>query len=132
AIGVVNEDTGAELEGEEIALGEDLVRELEDNDEFNWRFTSADEAARDLGRGEVYAVVKIPVNASETASGLLERDDGNIDIEIQTNPGYNFLGSVMGANAGNAIKDELSLSITKLYTETLIESLKDTKAKNEE
>ena len=132
SIDVVNEDTGAELEGEEIALGEDLVRELEDNDEFNWRFTSADEAARDLGRGEVYAVVKIPENASETASGLLESNAQNIDIEIQTNPGYNFLGSVMGANAGNAIKDELSLSITKLYTETLIGNLDDIRANNEE
>lgn len=131
-IDVVNEDAGAELDGEEINLGQDLVDELKDNDEFKWEFTDMDEATEDLGRGEVYAVVKIPQDASDKAGKLLKSEAENIDIEIQTNPGYNFLGSVMGSSAGSAIKEELSLSITEMYTETLVESMKDAKESNEE
>lgn len=131
-VDVVNEDEGAELDGEEISLGQDLVDELKDNEEFKWQFTDMKEASDDLGRGEVYAVVKIPEDASDKAGNLLKSEAENIDIEIQTNPGYNFLGSVMGSNAGSAIKDELGLSITEMYTETLVESMNDAKESNEE
>ncbi|AKG73537.1 YhgE/Pip family protein [Salinicoccus halodurans] len=131
-IDVVNEDEGAELDGEEINLGRDLVDELKDNDEFEWQFTDMEKAGRELGHGEVYAVVKIPADASEKAANLLKPEAENIDIEIRTNPGYNFLGSVMGSSAGKAIKDEVSLSVTKLYTETLVENLSDVKTNNED
>src|SRR5699024_2810862 len=123
---------GASLDGEDINIGQDLVDELSDNDDFKWTFKDSAEAEEDLVRGEAYGVVKISENASEQASGLLESGAENMDIEIRTNPGYNFLGSVMGANAGSAIKDEVSLSITELYTETLVESLSDVKTSNEE
>src|SRR5699024_6656203 len=116
-IDVVNEDEGAEMDGEEINLGEDLKEELGDNDEFKWHFSDMEEATEDLGRGEIYGVVKIPADASEKAARLLEDDAANIEMEIQTNPGYNFLGSVMGTSAGNAIEEEVSLSITEIYTD---------------
>lgn len=131
-IDVVNEDEGSEMDGEEINLGEDLEEELADNDEFKWRFSDMEEATEDLGRGEIYGVVKIPADASEKAARLLEDDAANIEMEIQTNPGYNFLGSVMGTSAGNAIEEEVSLSITEIYTETLVGNLSDVKDNNEE
>ena len=70
-IDVVNEDEGAEMDGEEINLGEDLKEELGDNDEFKWHFSDMEEATEDLGRGEIYGVVKIPADASEKAARLL-------------------------------------------------------------
>src|SRR5699024_12223476 len=43
-IGIVNEDEGAEVSGEDIDVGEMLVESLEDNDSMNWKFVSKDKA----------------------------------------------------------------------------------------
>ncbi|GAB3064352.1 YhgE/Pip family protein [Salinicoccus sesuvii] len=131
-IEVVNHDEGSTVDGEEINLGADIVEALEDNDRFDWHVSDRESADRALEQGKSYAVVVIPKSASNDAATLLDESFEKVSIEIETNPGYNYLGSVMGGQAGTAIKDEIAQSITTLYTENLVESLGDIKDSNNE
>ncbi|MFC3419923.1 YhgE/Pip family protein [Salinicoccus hispanicus] len=131
-IHVVNHDEGATVGGEDINLGADITEALEDNDKFDWNMSDREAADTSLEQGEAYAVVVIPESASSDAATLLDETPKKVSIEIETNPGYNYLGSVMGGQAGTAIKDEIGQSITELYTENLLENLEDIKSSNTE
>lgn len=131
-INVVNEDAGATIDGEEKNLGQDMVDELQNNEEFKWQFTDTATAESELEKGEAYALVKIPQDASAEAGTLLEEAPQNIEIEVETNPGYNFLGSVMGSSAGTAIQDELGTTVTEIYTKSLMDGLSQAEESNQE
>src|SRR5699024_9460820 len=64
-IGIVNEDEGAEVRGEDIDVGEMLVESLEDNDSMNWQFVSKDKAMDEVKNGNYFAVIVIPSDFSE-------------------------------------------------------------------
>ncbi|MCG1008499.1 YhgE/Pip family protein [Salinicoccus sp. ID82-1] len=131
-IQVVNHDEGATVNGEDINLGADIEAALEENDDFDWQMADREAADQSLEQGESYAVVVIPETASSDAATLLDASPKKVGIEIETNPGYNYLGSVMGGQAGTAIKDEIGQSITRLYTENLLETLDDIRTSNNE
>src|SRR5690625_2290861 len=43
-VGIVNEDEGATIRGNEINVGDELVDSLRDNDDFQWEFVDRDTA----------------------------------------------------------------------------------------
>lgn len=131
-IAVVNEDTGSELDGESINVGEDVISNLEDNNDFDWQFMDYDKAQQHLEDGEAFGVVVIPESTSESAGKMLEDGGALIDIDLYTNPGFNYMGSVIGSQAGNGVSDEISTSITEMYTKALVSSLSDVHDSNEE
>lgn len=65
-IGVVNEDVGATIRGEEIHVGDDLVSILEENDAMNWQFVDRNKAMEEVEYGNYYAVMVIPENFTKS------------------------------------------------------------------
>jgi putative membrane protein len=124
-IAVVNEDTGSEMNGEDINVGEDVIDNLQDNDDFNWQVMDKDKADQHLEDGDAFGIVVIPENASEVAGQMLEDGGEAIDLELYTNPGFNYMGSVIGSQAGNGISEEISTSVTEMYTSALVSNLDD-------
>ncbi|WP_350448840.1 YhgE/Pip domain-containing protein [Rossellomorea vietnamensis] len=59
-VGIVNEDKGAEINGEKLNIGEDLVKELKKNDDMNWKFDDRKKAMDRVEYGEYFAVIIIP------------------------------------------------------------------------
>src|SRR5699024_1715555 len=64
-IGVVNEDKGSEVRGEEIDVGNDVVDTLKNNDAMDWHFTNREDAMKNVKHGDYFAVIVIPENFSE-------------------------------------------------------------------
>src|SRR5699024_8122568 len=58
-IGIVNEDEGAEVRGEDIDVGEMLVDSLEDNDSMNWQFVSKNKEMDEVKNRNYFAVIVI-------------------------------------------------------------------------
>lgn len=125
---IVNEDKG----GEEIQLGEEFVEKIKENDDLKWEFTDLDTAEKHLQSGESYGYIRIPENASKNAESFLTEEPEQISLDLKTNPGHNFIGSIMSQQAGNMIVNEISNTITKTYTETLFSSLEDVKANSKD
>lgn len=122
-ISVVNEDAGSELNGEPLNVGERIENELAENEEFYWQFTDAETARNNLENGSSYAIIHIPDNVSEQATTLLDEEPELITIDVTTNPGFNFVGSMMGTESGAGVADAISTTVGETYTSTLMDAL---------
>lgn len=122
-ISVVNEDAGSELNGEPLNIGERIENELAENEEFDWQFTDAESAKDSLENGSSYAIIHIPDNVSEQATTLLNENPELITIDVTTNPGFNFVGSMMGTQGGSGVADAISTTVGETYTATLMDAL---------
>ncbi|MFC7285120.1 YhgE/Pip domain-containing protein [Phocicoccus pinnipedialis] len=125
---IVNEDTG----GNEINLGEDFIDEIKKHDDLKWEFTDLGTAENHLQSGESYGYIRIPKDASKNAESFLTEEPKQINLDLKTNPGHNFIGSIMSQQAGSTIVTQVSNTITKTYTETMFTSLKELKENSKE
>lgn len=118
---IVNEDEG----NEDINIGKNIVDELKNNDQLDWQFSDLEEADEALKKGESYGYLEIPKDTSDKAMAFLSDAPENVDLILTTNPGHNFIGSIMSEQAGTVLSDSVQQEITEVYTETLISQLGD-------
>ena len=122
-VALVNEDSGAVLDGDTIALGDELIKKLIDEKQFNFIEVSSEEANQRLLDNEYYLLIKIPENFSQHATTLLEDQPEKLKIEYLPNEGYNFLTSKIGDTAIEKIRTAVNEEVAKTYAETLYNSI---------
>jgi len=122
-VAIVNEDEGAEFEGEELLLGNELVDELKESKEFNFQFVSRTEAYEDLENRNYYMVVEIPEDFSENATTLLDDEPKKLELKYVPNESFNFLSAQIGDTAMKEIKAELQKNVTKTYAEAIFDQV---------
>lgn len=116
---IVNEDTG----NEDIELGKEIEAELKDNDQLDWQFSTLEKAEEALKSGESYGYLEIPADASDNAMTFLSESPENVNLKLKTNPGFNFIGSIMSEQVGSVLVETVQKEITETYTKTLISEL---------
>ncbi len=119
AFHIVNEDEGTE----DINIGSNIEEELSDNDRFDWKFTGLDEAKEAVQSGDAYGYLVIPSDASDNAASLLSEQPEKVNLTLHTNPGYNFIGSIMAQQAGSELEKNIQTEITSTYTSSLIDEI---------
>lgn len=122
-VALVNEDTGAVLEGEEIALGNELISNLLDEKVFNFIEADAKDAEKRLMNQDYYLLIRIPENFSEHATTLLDEKPSKLQIEYVSNEGYNFLSAKIGDSAIEQIREEVNNEVAKTYAAQLYDSI---------
>jgi len=122
-VAVVNEDAGAVLEGKQLALGNELIDNLKDNDKFKWAYVSRDEAEKGLMDGRYYLALEIPADFSKQATTLLDDEPKPSSLVYVTNESLSFTASKIGNAAVQELKASLSKEVTKSYAETMFEQL---------
>ena len=115
-VAVVNNDKSVDYEGKELAVGDELVDKLRENDQLDFHFVSADKAEKGIEDGTYYMVITIPENFSENASTLMDDEPQKMELQYVTNPGTNYIASKMSETALAKIQKEVSESVTKEYT----------------
>ncbi|QDI90135.1 YhgE/Pip domain-containing protein [Salicibibacter halophilus] len=116
-VAVVNEDEGAELDGEQVNAGDEFVDELLESQDFNWHVTDADEAQSGFHASDYYFYVMIPSSFSEDVSSLQDEDPESGRLYYDINEDVNFAASQMGTQAVDTIEEELSRTLTETYME---------------
>ena len=116
---IVNEDTG----NEDIELGKEIEAELKDNDQLDWQFSTLEKAEEAIKSGESYGYLEIPADASDNAMTFLSESPENVNLKLKTNPGFNFIGSIMSEQVGSVLVETVQKEITETYTKTLISEL---------
>ncbi|MCP1157549.1 YhgE/Pip domain-containing protein [Bacillus infantis] len=124
-VAVVNEDKGAEFEGKELQLGDELISNLKDSADFNFKFVTKEEGYKDLEKEKYYILVEVPEDFSENATTLLDEDPKKLNLIYVPNESYNFLSSQIGGTAIEKIKASLSEKITETYAETMFDKIGD-------
>lgn len=122
-VAVVNADTGAEYEGEELEIGDELVNKLKENDEFQFHFVSKEEGYRDLKKQKYYLLVEIPEDFSHNATTLMDDHPKKLQLKYVPNESYNFLSSQIGETAMKEIKIAISKEVSATYAETMFDKV---------
>jgi len=122
-VAVVNEDTGAEMDGVKLDLGDTLVDKLIDSEQFNFIEVSKDEAEKGLNSRDYYMILEIPTNFSEHATTLLDDKPSKLVMNYIPNEGLNFLGAQIGETAMDRVRAEVNSQVSATYAEKLFDSI---------
>ena len=124
-VALVNEDVGAERDGDILTAGDDVVDELLDGKDLDWQVTDAAGAADGVSNGEYYFSVTIPENFSENAVSAGTDTPSQSVIQVNYNDSNSFLASTLGKQAMVQLRDTVALSIGDQTVNTLLVGLHD-------
>ncbi|MFJ5759316.1 YhgE/Pip family protein [Neobacillus sp. NPDC093182] len=122
-VAIVNQDQGAELAGERLDIGDDLVNNLKKSNTFDFDIVDKEQAYQGLEDQKYYLLVEIPSDFSKNATTLLEDHPEKLQIKYVPNEGANFLSAQIGETAMKEIKAEISKEIVATYSESIFEKV---------
>ena len=122
-VAIVNEDKAVIYEGQELAIGEQLVKNLKKDMSMDYHFVNQEDAKSGLANNTYYMIVSIPKDFSKNATTLLENDPKKMKLQYTTNPGSNYIASKMDDTAVAKMKEEVANNVSKTYAKTLFEQI---------
>ncbi|WP_165066549.1 YhgE/Pip family protein [Marisediminicola senii] len=127
---IVNSDelvyqTAADGSETPVFAGRQLVTELtsEDNDAFDWQITNAEDAEEALAAGEVYAVLTVPQDFSESILSLQSDDPRQAQLSISTDDAHSYLASIAAETVGTGLASTFGREITAQYLTGIYSSI---------
>ncbi|WHY57917.1 YhgE/Pip domain-containing protein [Peribacillus simplex] len=112
-VGVANNDKGAELNGEAVNIGKEVIEGLKENKDLGWRFTSEKEAKAKVEKGDYYASIIIPENFSKHIATIMTDDPKKAEIDYYVNEKINSIAPKITAAGANSIVDNVSKTFIK-------------------
>ncbi|SMG54242.1 YhgE/Pip domain-containing protein [Paenibacillus aquistagni] len=122
-VAVVNEDKPVTFEGQEIAIGRELVENLHDNDSVQFHFVTKDEAERGLKENLYYLMIEIPEEMSQHATTILDPNPTPLELVYKENSSFNFLSGQISDKVVEKIKSEMSQKVTETYVEQMFSAI---------
>ncbi|MED4940682.1 YhgE/Pip domain-containing protein [Heyndrickxia coagulans] len=124
-VAVVNEDKGAQMEGEHLALGDKLVKNLKEKDIFNFHFVDQQTAEKKLKDNQYYMIIEIPEDFSKNATTLLDKNPQKLQLNYIQNQAMNYISSKIEESAMTKIKSSVAEQVTKTYAEEVFGKVKE-------
>ncbi|MCA1056454.1 YhgE/Pip domain-containing protein [Rossellomorea aquimaris] len=124
-VAVVNSDRGAEFDGEDLQIGDELVDKLKESETFDFHFVDKEEGYKNLESQDYYMLVEIPEDFSENGTTLLEDHPEKLALKYVPNESFNFLSAQIGDTAMKEIKASLSKSVSETYAETMFDKIQE-------
>lgn len=116
-VAVVNEDTGATINGESVNVGNEIVNELKKNKDIGWKFVGDWQGNYGLNEGDYYALIEIPQNFSSDLVSLSTKNPKKPDIIYKANEKANAIAtkitSVAESNLVQEIKSNFINTVNK-------------------
>lgn len=124
-VAVVNKDKGAQMEGEHLALGDKLVKNLKEKDTFNFHFVDQKTAEKKLKDNQYYMIIEIPEDFSKNATTLLDKNPQKLQLNYIQNQAMNYISSKIEESAMTKIKSSVAEQVTKTYAEEVFGKVKE-------
>ena len=118
---VVNNDTlqyttGADGNKQPVFAGRQLVTELTgDSTEFTWTVTNEAEAKKSLAAGDVYAILTIPADFSDSILSLSTSEPKRANLAITTDDAHSYLSGAIATSLGNSLAHTFGTTVTEGY-----------------
>lgn len=110
---VVNNDVNSTYNGKSLNFGTNVVDELEDNDDFDWKFVSEDDARQGVEDGSYFAAIIIPENFTQDILSVDSQNPTKTNLTYLINEKTNPVASRMSNNAANEIQKEINNEVIK-------------------
>lgn len=120
-VAIVNLDKEVNFNGKSMAVGNELVKNLKENNSLDFSFLNVEEAQEGLDDGSYYMVITIPEDFSSNATTLLEENPKKMELNYKTNPGKNYIASKMSESAIKQIASSIENSVTETYAKSVFD-----------
>ena len=111
---IANLDNGSTFEGNELNIGNELVKELKTNDKFDWTFVTEDELRDGVYKGDYYAGIVIPKNLTENVLSITTDDPQQAKLEYVVNMKANPVAAKLTDSASNSVYLSLNAKIVQI------------------
>jgi len=111
---IANLDNGTTFNDKNINVGNELVKDLKDNDKFKWTFVTEDELRDGVYSGKYYAGMVIPKNLSENVVSIAGDDPQQAKLEYVVNVKSNPVATKLTDSASNAVYNSLNAKIIEV------------------
>ncbi|WP_058300857.1 YhgE/Pip domain-containing protein [Gorillibacterium timonense] len=118
-VAVVNEDSGAEILGQPVRLGDEIVSSLQNNHQIGWIFTTEEKALSGVHHGEYYASLIIPEAFSRDISSVLTKEPVKAEIMYYVNEKINAIAPKITSKGASGIIEEVSSTFVQTASEAL-------------
>ncbi|MBR4448131.1 YhgE/Pip domain-containing protein [Methanobrevibacter sp.] len=111
---IANLDNGSSFEGKQLNIGNELVKDLKNNDKFDWTFVTEDELREGVYKGDYYAGIVIPKNLTENVLSITTDDPQQAKLEYIVNMKANPVAAKLTDSASNAVYLSLNAKIVEI------------------
>ena len=123
-VAIINKDKSVTYEGQKLAVGDDLEKELRKSKDMDFHFPSEKEAKAGLKDGKYYTVITIPSDFSKDATTLLDKDPKQMKLDYETSSGHSFIAGKLSESGAKEISQQISKQVTKTYAKTIFGEMK--------
>lgn len=123
-VAIVNKDKSVNYEGQKLAVGDDLEKELRKSKAMDFHFPSEEEAKAGLKDGKYYTVITIPSDFSKDATTLLDKEPKQMKLDYETSSGHSFIAGKLSESGAKEISQNVSEQVTKTYAKTIFAEMK--------
>lgn len=119
-VAVVNHDEGANINGKQKNIGNDLVDKLKNDTTLKWVITDGDDAKDGLDNRRYYAQIIIPKDFSQKIATVDSNNKSKATFEYQVNEKRNFLAGQILNRVMIELKDNVASNVTKEVVNELV------------
>lgn len=122
-VALVVEDTGAEINGTQRNLGDEVAQTLVKEKTFDLSQVEADAATSGLEKGDFDFVIEIPSGFSEAVASINSTDPKKAELILRTDDANNYLATTIGTQAIEKIQTEVTAKVVAEAGLTLLNAL---------
>ena len=111
---IANLDNGSSYNGQNLNVGNELVKDLKKNDKFNWTFVTEDELRDGVNTGKYYAGIIIPKNLSENVLSITTDNPKQAKLEYIVNVKSNPVATKLTDNGANTVYTTLNAKMIQI------------------
>lgn len=119
-VALVNADTGAVRDGEQLNAGDEVVTKLLESDDLDWQVTNAQDASSGVLDGRYYFAVTVPADFSADLVSAGGDDPTAAQLEVTYDDANSFLASTLGRTAMAQVRTAVSQSAGQDAVDTLL------------
>ena len=110
---IANMDKGATFDGQSINIGNEVAKELEKNDHFNWVFMSEEELRKGVHDGDYYAGIVLPSDLSENVMSISSENPKTAELNYVVNVESNPVAAKLTKTASDTVYRTINAKIVQ-------------------
>lgn len=110
-VALVNMDTGAEVMGEKLNAGDQVVTGLIDSKQLDLNVVSESEAAKGVADGKYYFSITLPADFSTKIASPTSDKPESAELIFTYNDANNYLATIMGQDAAQQVVNQVGAQV---------------------
>lgn len=122
SVAVVNNDKGTTVRDENINIGDELVKNLKENNDLGWKFVSKEKAVKGVKDGDYYASIEIPSNFSKDLTSIITSDVKKGELIYTVNEKINAIAPKITGTGASTIQLQINQTVVEIVSQVLFEA----------